>query len=421
MAQLTAAISFAKVNTAIGASHTDLGALCRDSNIKMWAKYKPVVWASIDTLAALNSGSITWNPNAASNLQWWKSSNGDYGLDYSNAQVNVGIGTSGVITALEAIAAKIDGGANGWGYTKPSGGSSSPYRLTDFLQYNHSIANPISSVTAANVAASLTSAYSISCEIRRAAMTNITQRDYLIPEDITQQTLNIGIAIFKKSGNTYSPIAWVFGETSWLGAGITYSDAADGIISQTDSVVVSRLKDGGTYYLLPVYATANLAQPPASAGTEDVHNCSAGAPNSSMKFITVPYATFASFTATRQSTTQTIGVPELSNRQISELWSYYTTFYVNSTYTGYNGGPIDVGQLVFAVVNENFNGTFAQGNYAYHWSNSSAVTIGSNEKKTIVTISPADAIALDSSHSWRVYTSITGEVMYFSLRTPSQT
>lgn len=414
MTQLAAPISFSKVNTALGTSHTDLGTLVKDANIKMWAKYKPVVWASVNTLGALNSGSTTWNPNAASNLQWWKATNGNYGLDYSNAIVNVGIGTSGVITALSAIAAKIDGGANGWGYTKPSGGSSSPYRLTDFLQYNHATANPIRSAQTNNVSASTTSVYTINCEIMRAAMTNITQRDYLIPEDISQYTLYMGIAVFKKSGSTYSPIAWVFGATSWIGAGIRYSDQTDGIISDDDSKVATALKDGGTYYVLPIFATAELAQPAASPGTTDVHNCSAGAPNSNIKFVTVPYVNFASFTATRQSTTQTIGVPELSNRDISGLWTYNTTLYINSTYSGYSGGTAQ--NVVLAVVNENWNGTPASGNYAYY-NNFGSVVVGSSERKTV---GSTGLLTLDSSHSWRVLVSINGEETYFALRTPSQ-
>jgi hypothetical protein len=319
-----------------------------------------------------------------------------------------------VITALSAIAAKIDGGANGWGYTKPSGGQSSPYRLTDFLQYNHATANPIRSAQTNNVSASTTSVYTINCEIMRSAMTNITQRDYLIPEDISQYTLYMGIAVFKKSGSTYSPIAWVFGATSWIGAGITYSDQSDGIISQTDSVVISRLKDGGTYYVLPIFATAELAQPAASSGTTDVHNCSAGAPNSNIKFITVPYINFVSFTATRQSTTQTIGVPELSNRDISGLWTYNTTLYINSTYSGYSGGTAQ--NVVLAVINENWNGTPASGNYAYY-NNFGSVVVGSSEKKTV---GGTGLLTLDSSHSWRVLVSINGEETYFSLRTPSQ-
>ena len=384
-------------------------------DIKMWAKYKPVVWPNIDTLAALNSGSLTWNPSCAANLQWWKSTNGNYGLDFSGAMVNVGSGTNGVITALTSILNKIDGAANEWKYTKPLGGVSQPFRMTDLLQYNHNIQNPISSVSTSNVQASINSNYEVVIEFIRAAMTSIEQRDYLIPEDVTEYTLNLGIAIYKASGNTYTPIAWVFGSQTWLGMGITYSDQADGIITQTESMVVSRLKDGGTYYILPLFATAALAQPPSTPGTDNVYNNSAGAPNSQMKFITVPYVGMISFTATRRTTTQTIGVPELSNKDISALWTYNTTLYLNSTYSGYTGGTTF--SLVLAVVNELYNGTPAQGNYAYY-NDFGAVTVPANTRQSI---GATGLLSLDSSHSWRVIVSVNGEESTFALRTPSQT
>lgn len=403
------------IKASLGVSDNDGINLCVEPNIKMWAKYKPVRWANAETEDALNANRDGWDPNCAVNKQWWRANSGNYGLDFSDAVVNVGIGTSGVITALTLILSKIDGAENGWAYERPNGGVNSPYRPGDFCQYNNRVQNPISSVSTSNVQASINSNYEVVIEFIRAAMTSIEQRDYLIPEDVTEYTLNLGIAIYKASGNTYTPIAWVFGSQTWLGMGITYSDQADGIITQTDSMVVSRLKDGGTYYILPLFATAALAQPPSTPGTDNVYNNSAGAPNSQMKFITVPYVGMISFTATRRTTTQTIGVPELSNKDISALWTYNTTLYLNSTYSGYTGGTIF--SLVLAVVNELYNGTPAQGNYAYY-NDFGAVTVPANTRHSI---GSTGLLSLDSSHSWRVIVSVNGEESTFALRTPSQT
>ena len=412
--KISAPVYYDDIKAAIGSSDNDGIFLCTDPNIKMWAKYKPVRWTEEETDPALNQARTAWNPDCDVSKQWWRANSGNYGLDFSNAMVNVGIGTSGVITALTAILAKIDGAANGWAYERPNGGYNSPYRPGDFLQYNSKTMNPISSVSTSNVQASLTSNYEVVVELIRAAVNPVNQRDYLIPEDITQFSLEMGIAIFKKNGNTYEPIAWVFGSITWLGMGITYSDQSDGIISQTESMVVSRLKDGGTYYVLPIFATAQLQQPPSSPATDNVYNNSAGAPNSAMKFITVPYVDLISFTATRRSTTQIIGVPELSNKEISTLWTYRTTLYLNSTYAGYTGGTTQ--SVVLAVVNELYNGTPAQGNYAYY-NDFGAVTVPAN---TQYTVGSTGLLSLDSSHSWRVIVSVNGEESTFALRTPAQ-
>lgn len=412
--RITGTVWYDDIKAALGSSDNDGIFLCTDQNIKMWAKYKPVRWTEEETEAALNANRDGWNPSCAVGLQWWRSNNGNYGLDFSNAVVNIGIGTSGMITALTSILSKIDGGANGWAYERPNGGYNSPYRPGDFLEYNSKVRNPISNVTADNVQASLTSNYAVSIEFIRAAVNPIEQRDYLIPEDITQYTMNIGFAIYKQESGSYSPIAWVFGAQSWLGMGITYSDQADGIISQTDSMVVSRLKDGATYYILPIYCTGELAQPASTPGTDDNYNNSAGAPSSSLKLITVPYVQMISFTATRRTTTQTIGVPEISSHQISNLWTYNTALYLNSTYSGYTGGTTF--SLVLAVVNETWNGTPAAGNYAFY-NDYGAVTVPANTNQRIGSTGLLD---LDSSHSWRVLVMVNGEETTFGLRTPAQ-
>ena len=111
--KITAPVSFADVNAVLGTSHTDLGNLCKDTHINMWAKYKPLhlsYFIGIPTEAMLKAVK--------------------YGLSlYSSA-------------SLSTIISNTNGTLNGWTYSKPSGGAASPYRLHDFNKYYHN-AQPI--------------------------------------------------------------------------------------------------------------------------------------------------------------------------------------------------------------------------------------------------------------------------------------
>ena len=125
---ITAPVSFSDVNAVLGTSHTDLGTMCKDSNIKMWSKYKPVVLATINTTGQFDYTNNKWKTSAT----WWKGTGGTCGL------------VPKTLTKVTDVTSYCSGGLNGWSYTKPSGGSSSPYRLTDFAGYYHGAVAPIS-------------------------------------------------------------------------------------------------------------------------------------------------------------------------------------------------------------------------------------------------------------------------------------
>lgn len=131
--KVSAPVSFSDVNQALGTSHTDLGSLCKDSHINRWAKYKPVVKDLLDTTSQL-ANDKTWLSSAT----WWKGTNGNCGITFT---------TYSTIAAARAV---IVDGANVWNYTKPAGGSISPYRLTDFNQYYHTAPCPTTSVGASD-------------------------------------------------------------------------------------------------------------------------------------------------------------------------------------------------------------------------------------------------------------------------------
>lgn len=102
---ITAPVSIRNLQDCFGLGSGDLGTIITTANINMWARFKPVKLATV--------GLIT---------------------DAQRASVNHGITlpdiTRGSITASNVM----DAAANAatWGYDKPTGGASEPFRLADF-------------------------------------------------------------------------------------------------------------------------------------------------------------------------------------------------------------------------------------------------------------------------------------------------
>jgi len=117
---ITAPVSFADVNAVLGTSITTLSSLCTSDKINIMAMYKPVPY-SADTTSQLESNN-TWKSTAT----WYKGNGNNYGVTpYSSS-------------TFSNITSRTSGGTNGWAAVRPSGGSSAPYRLHDFLYYSHS-------------------------------------------------------------------------------------------------------------------------------------------------------------------------------------------------------------------------------------------------------------------------------------------
>ena len=107
---------------------TDLDLNCKSSYINMWSKYKPVIIALIGTTDQFDFTSNNWKTSAT----WWKGQTGTCGI--VPYQLN----------NIADVTSHCDGTENGWVYNKPLGGANSPYRLTDFVGYNHAAVPPIS-------------------------------------------------------------------------------------------------------------------------------------------------------------------------------------------------------------------------------------------------------------------------------------
>ena len=102
MALPNTGISTSLVRSTIGAATNDVGSLCTHPNINKWSKWKPVSFNSVNglTVANLQSANFGLQPSASS-------------TSYAS------------VVSLK------------WGYNRPAGGASSPYRLGDFRNYNH--------------------------------------------------------------------------------------------------------------------------------------------------------------------------------------------------------------------------------------------------------------------------------------------
>lgn len=124
--KIVAPVSIDDVRTALGVSSYDLGYLCKNTHGKtnMWAKYKPVIYPS-ENINLTNS-------------DWWKSSNGNCGIDTSGAQAG---------TYKDIVSKMTSDGANGYKYSPPQGGSNAPFRLLDFEGYMPEAMAPIHSFT----------------------------------------------------------------------------------------------------------------------------------------------------------------------------------------------------------------------------------------------------------------------------------
>lgn len=105
--KIIAPVSIDDVKSVLGESSNDVATLCRSSNINMWSKKKPVRLA---------------NPFPDINGTWYRADDDDLGI-----QINKGANTNlGTLYAGASFA-----------YKKPGGGSTQPYRMSDFIGYNH--------------------------------------------------------------------------------------------------------------------------------------------------------------------------------------------------------------------------------------------------------------------------------------------
>lgn len=118
---ITAPVSLEDVCAVLGVTNQSVAHVCGNTHGKtnMWSRYKPV--------------HIYGTLFVDRDVQWWKGSSGTAGLTFPS------------VKNYSEIPEKYESGkTNGWFYSPPTGGATSPYRLGDFEKYKHDAISPIS-------------------------------------------------------------------------------------------------------------------------------------------------------------------------------------------------------------------------------------------------------------------------------------
>lgn len=105
-------VSMADVKAAIGSSSNDLATLCTSSYINMWSKFKPIFHSGVEPLTDAQFADDTGGTSG-------------YRIKYGIKRAN-SYGTTDLVNSAGVVQDRQ------WEYIRPSGGTSSPYRLSDF-------------------------------------------------------------------------------------------------------------------------------------------------------------------------------------------------------------------------------------------------------------------------------------------------
>ena len=125
---ITAPVSIEDVKKILNESSNDIATLCKNHNINMWSKYKPVNLRKKFVADTLNSDGKSWTAPTG-RLGWWLGNNT--------------VDDAALVIPLVTSKSNFDDNKAKWTYNKPYGGDASPYRLSDFAGYYDDAQAPI--------------------------------------------------------------------------------------------------------------------------------------------------------------------------------------------------------------------------------------------------------------------------------------
>jgi len=166
-----------------GVTTSKLSVLCTHPNINKWSKHKPVIYPADVTTGITN---------------WWKSVDGLCGLTFNVYT------TAGSITTAGSFLYNLKNKLESWGYKRPFGGQTSPYRQGDFRGY-YTDALPAISVSSdiTAVISSSDNGFSIYAgSVNADNQYNISFND-IEYNGVKLDTYYFGVLIYNKSENTY--------------------------------------------------------------------------------------------------------------------------------------------------------------------------------------------------------------------------
>ena len=206
MALGTTNITTTLVGQTIGVASRDVGTLCSSPLINKWSKYKPVIYPVISTTGITN---------------WWKAVGGNCGLSIP------------MYLSIDSLVTAITNGV-AWDYNRPTGGSSSPYRLGDFRGYNHNAKIPFDSFYVSSIAYN----NSVDSTVGAAMSISLGEEYNLAITDINRiKDWYFGCYMVKSSGGALYP---------------RYITSSDTISVEASSVEIPIYGlPAGTYYVYP--------------------------------------------------------------------------------------------------------------------------------------------------------------------------
>lgn len=192
---ITGNVSQRDVQTAlsVGSNVNKWSQLCTHDNVRLWAKYKPISYNSITTPSVDQRRSVNYG---IKNIPVWSGSGSVNKMGY----FWFGINTSNTNAPQ---CGNYDIG-NYWGWLKPTGGSASPYRIKDFLNYKYDAQAPIGGVK--NSSIKITAKGQMVIEFNG---NGVGQTDgYTVPlselsAGVTFGNLYMSVMIRKKNTNTF--------------------------------------------------------------------------------------------------------------------------------------------------------------------------------------------------------------------------
>lgn len=246
--RVTKPVSFKDVQSALGVSYTGLAQLCICDNINKWAMYKPISHTSIGVLSESDRGSKTYGLSAVQNAKAIDLYKGNIAANDTNFNA--------------AVTSSYD-----WKYTKPTGGSSSPYRLADFVDptsstrgYYHLTPPPIeiegNAVFTKDQLTAVANTYWVTATVPSGDITNWRLQIYTTYTK--SQTLEAGLVYsgYKARWGTASqdningastdviPLTYLLGDAilnqNWRMGLLVYAPAVSGLFSAEAGLFVSK-------------------------------------------------------------------------------------------------------------------------------------------------------------------------------------
>ena len=166
---ITSPVSIYDLQQVLGIGENgDLGTIIKQGNINKWAKYKPVRLAKISTLDDWNAATHSWKDNAT----WYlgeKESGELCGMSFAyTSQIpltDMEGSTVNLYPKAGTFFYKIIQNDLHWNYLRPSGGTGTPFRLTDFAGYQHTSVCPLPRTTTRNAQVTVSLTYAVELDL----------------------------------------------------------------------------------------------------------------------------------------------------------------------------------------------------------------------------------------------------------------